>query len=47
MKTNTKAKTFFFLVVAGLFLVQDKLQEWFVPFSILMKPLDCCCFPWH
>ena len=45
MKTNTKAKTFFFLVVAGLFLVQDKLQEWFVPFQYLDEAFGLLLFP--
>ena len=33
MKNNTKAKTLILLVIAGLFLMHDKLQEWFAPFQ--------------
>ena len=33
MKTTTRLKTWFFLLMTGLFLLQDKLQDWFVPFQ--------------
>ena len=45
MKTNTKAKTLFFLVIAGLFLMQDKLQEWFAPFQYFDEAFGLLIFP--
>lgn len=33
MKTNTQLKTWFFLIMAGLFVLQDQLQDWFAPFQ--------------
>ena len=33
MKTTTRTKTWFFLIMSALFLLQDKLQDWFQPFQ--------------
>ena len=52
MKNNTKMKTLVFLIFAGLFLLQDKLQEWFVPFQYFDEAFGLLFFPmvilrWH
>ena len=45
MKNNTKLKTLCFLVVAGLFLVQDKLQDWYTPFQYFDEAFGLLLFP--
>ena len=52
MKNNTKMKTLVFLIFAGLFLLQDKLQEWFVSFQYFDEAFGLLFFPmvilrWH
>ena len=45
MKTNTTIKTIVFLTFAGLFLMHDKLQEWFAPFQYFDEAFGLLFFP--
>ena len=45
MKTNTKIKTIVFFLLAGLFLVHDKLQDWFAPFQYFDEAFGLLFFP--
>ena len=45
MKTNTTIKTILFLIFAGLFLMHDKLQEWFAPFQYFDEAFGLLFFP--
>ena len=45
MKNNTTMKTAVFLLFAGLFLMQDKLQEWFAPFQYFDEAFGLLFFP--
>ena len=45
MKTNTTIKTIVFLTFAGLFLMHDKLQEWFAPFQYFDEAVGLLFFP--
>ena len=45
MKSNTRIKTVIFLIFSGLFLMQDKLQEWFAPFQYFDETFGLLLFP--
>ena len=45
MKTTTQKKTWFFLIMALLFLLQDKLQDWFGPFQYFDEAFGLLIFP--
>lgn len=45
MKSNTRIKTVIFLIFSGLFLMQDKLQEWFAPFQYFDEAFGLLLFP--
>ena len=45
MKSNTRIKTIVFLIFAGLFLMQDKLQDWFAPFQYFDEAFGLLIFP--
>ena len=45
MKTNTTIKTIVFLTFAGLFLMHDKLQEWFALFQYFDEAVGLLFFP--
>lgn len=45
MKTNTTVKTIVFFLFAGLFLMQDKLQDWFAPFQYFDEAVGLLMFP--
>lgn len=52
MKSNTKIKTIVFFLFAGLFLIHDKLQDWFAPFQYFDEAFGLLFFPmvlvrWH
>lgn len=45
MKSNTKIKTGVFLALLGLFLMHDKLQDWFAPFQYFDEAFGLLLFP--
>ena len=45
MNTTTHRKTCFFLIMAGLFLIQDQLQDWFVPFQYFDEAVGLLIVP--
>ena len=45
VKSNTKIKTGIFLLFMGLFLMHDKLQDWFAPFQYFDEAFGLLLFP--